>query len=198
MLVDDAFNAENHQRKQNHGVEPHQIPVIGDKEAAEGIEHTERRSYGRVFAERLLEIIAEGSTRKRRRKENHCRYSFGHILVSEDEHDYRERAAQIVIEVAEKTASESGIPRIEEALHLRDTVIEFREERAILVIEIHSENGHIAERYETVADINYQHYNCRAAESEPTVFVVFKNSADNRSFFIFYFHFFTCLISLSF
>ena len=118
--------------------------------------------------------------------------------MSEDEHDYRERAAQIVIEVAEKAAPESGIPRIKEALHLRDTVIEFRKKRAVLVIEIHSENGHIAERYETVADINYQHYDCRAAESEPTVFVIFKNPADNRPFFIFYFHFFTCLISLSF
>jgi len=118
--------------------------------------------------------------------------------VAEDEHDYRERAAQIVIEVAEKAAPESGIPRIKEALHLRDTVIEFREERAILVIEIHSENGHIAERYETVTDINYQHYDCRTAESEPTVFVIFKNPADNRPFFIFYFHFFTCLIFLSF
>ena len=151
-----------------------------------------------MLAERLLEIIAEGRTRKRRSKENHCRYRFGHILVAEDEHDYRERAAQIVIEVAEKAAPESGIPRIEEALHLRDTVIELREERAVLMIEIHSENGHIAERYEAVADIDYQHYNCRAAESEPTVFVIFENSADNRSFFIFYFHFFTCLIFLSF
>ena len=66
------------------------------------------------------------------------------------------------------------------------------------MIEIHSENGHIAERYEAVADIDYQHYDGRAAESEPTVFVVFENSADNRSFFIFYFHFFTCLIFLSF
>lgn len=151
-----------------------------------------------MLAERLLEIIAEGRTRKRRSKENHCRYRFGHILMTEDEHNYRERAAQIVIEVAEKTASESGVPRIEEALHLRDAVIEFREERTVLMIEIHSENSHIAERYEAVADINYQHYNCRAAESEPTVFVIFENSADNRSFFIFYFHFFTCLISLSF
>ena len=118
--------------------------------------------------------------------------------MSEDEHNYRERTAQIVIEVAEKTASESGIPRIEEALHLSNAVIELRKKRAVLMIEIHSENGHIAERYEAVADIDYQHYNCRAAESEPTVFVIFENSADNRSFFIFYFHFFTCLIFLSF
>ena len=151
-----------------------------------------------MLAERLLEIIAEGRTRKCCRKKNHCCYRFGHILMTEDEHNYRERAAQIVVEVAEKAASESGVPRIEEALHLRDAVIEFREERAVLMIEIHSENGHIAERYEAVADINYQHYNCRAAESEPTVFVIFENSADNRLFFIFYFHFFTCLISLSF
>ncbi len=28
------------------------------------------------------------------------------------------------------------------------------------MIEIHSENGHIAERYEAVADVDYQHYNC--------------------------------------
>ena len=151
-----------------------------------------------MLAERLFEIIAEGRARKRRSEKNHCRYCLGHILMTEDEHDYRERAAQIVIEVAQEAASETRIPRVEEALHLRDTVIELRKERAVLMIEIHSENGHIAERYETVADINYQHYNCRAAESEPTVFVVFENSADNRPFFIFYFHFFTCLIFLSF
>ena len=151
-----------------------------------------------MLAERLFEIIAEGRARKRRSEKNHCRYRLGHILVAEDEHDYRERAAQIVIEVAQEAASETRIPRVEEALHLSNAVIELRKKRAVLVIEIHSENGHIAERYEAVADIDYQHYNCRAAESEPTVFVIFENSADNRSFFIFYFHFFTCLIFLSF
>ena len=151
-----------------------------------------------MLAERLLEIIAEGRARKRRSEKNHCRYRLGHILVAEDEHDYRKRAAQIVIEVAEKAASESCVPRIEEALHLRDTVIELRKKRAVLMIEIHSQNSDVTERYEAVADIDYQHYNCRAAESEPTVFIIFENSADNRSFFIFYFHFFTCLIFLSF
>ena len=151
-----------------------------------------------MLAERLFEIIAEGRARKRRSEKNHCRYRLGHILVAEDEHDYRKRAAQIVIEVAEKAASETRIPRVEEALHLSNAVIELRKKRAVLMIEIHSENGHIAERYEAVADIDYQHYNCRAAESKPTVFVIFENSADNRSFFIFYFHFFTCLIFLSF
>ena len=151
-----------------------------------------------MLAERLFEIIAEGRARKRRSEKNHCRYCLGHILMAEDEHDYRERAAQIVIEVAQKAASETRIPRVEEALHLSNAVIELRKKRAVLMIEIHSENGHIAERYEAVADIDYQHYNCRAAESEPTVFVIFENSADNRSFFIFYFHFFTCLIFLSF
>jgi hypothetical protein len=118
--------------------------------------------------------------------------------MTEDKHNYRERAAQIVIEVAQEAASETRIPRVEEALHLRDTVIELRKERAVLMIEIHSQNSDVTERYEAVADIDYQHYDGRAAESEPTVFVVFENSADNRSFFIFYFHFFTCLIFLSF
>ena len=151
-----------------------------------------------MLAERLFEIIAEGRARKRRSEKNHCCYRLGHILVAEDEHDYRERAAQIVIEVAEKAASETRIPRVEEALHLSNAVIELRKKRAVLVIEIHSQNSDVTERYEAVADINYQHYNCRAAESEPTVFVIFENSADNRSFFIFYFHFFTCLIFLSF
>lgn len=45
-LVDDTLNAENHQREQNHGVEPHQVPVIGYEEAAERIEHAERCGYG--------------------------------------------------------------------------------------------------------------------------------------------------------
>ncbi len=151
-----------------------------------------------MLAERLFEIIAEGRARKRRSEKNHCRYRLGHILVAEDEHDYRKRAAQIVIEVAEKAASETRIPRVEEALHLSNAVIELRKKRTVLVIEIHSQNSDVTERYEAVADIDYQHYNCRAAESEPTVFVIFKNPADNRSFFIFYFHFFTCLIFLSF
>ena len=151
-----------------------------------------------MLAERLFEIIAEGRARKRRSEKNHCRYRLGHILVAEDKHNYRERAAQIVIEVAQEAASETRIPRIEEALHLSNAVIELRKKRAVLVIEIHSQNSDVTERYEAVADIDYQHYNCRAAESEPTVFVIFENSADNRSFFIFYFHFFTCLIFLSF
>ena len=34
-FVDDAFNSENHQREKNHGVEPHQVPVICDEETAE-------------------------------------------------------------------------------------------------------------------------------------------------------------------
>ncbi len=44
------------------------------------------------------------------------------------EHEYNdpERAAQIVIEVAQEAASETRIPRIEEALHLSDAVIELR------------------------------------------------------------------------
>ena len=40
--------------------------------------------------------------------------------MTKDKHNYRERAAQIVIEVAQEAASETRIPRVEEALHLRD------------------------------------------------------------------------------
>ena len=75
-----------------------------------------------------------------------------------------------------KAASEVASSTSRGNLHLRNAVI-IPQKRAVLMIEIHSENGHIAERYEAVADIDYQHYDCRAAESEPTVFVIFKNSA---------------------
>ena len=118
--------------------------------------------------------------------------------MTEDKHNYRERTAQIVIEVAQEAASETRIPRVEEALHLSNAVIELRKKRAVLVIEIHSQNGDVTERYEAVADINYQHYDGQAAESEPTVFVVFKYSVYHRTSFVFNFHLITCLISLSF
>ena len=40
-FVYDSFNAQNNERKKIHSINPHYIPIICDKEAAESIHQTE-------------------------------------------------------------------------------------------------------------------------------------------------------------
>ena len=91
--------------------------------------------------------------------------------MTEQQHKNSRRTCEIVAEIADKRRAKPRIPRIEQALALRDAVIQFGEKRTVLVIHIHAQHGHIAERDHIKAVINDDHDKSGDAEGQNGVFV---------------------------
>ena len=83
LLIDYSLNSENNKREQVHCVDPHNIPVIGDKEAAECIENTESGDCEIVFMVRFFKIIGHCRRGKGILDVYHCTDCFGDILMAE-------------------------------------------------------------------------------------------------------------------
>ena len=172
-FFDDLLNAECNQRQGGDGGQPHHIPVISDEKATEGIEHAEGGDCRVVFAGGALEIIGKGGAGEGGLEQDHRGDGFGNIRVPKEENDNGQGAGEIVIKIAEKAASQAGIPGINQAFPAHKPLVQLRKQGAVLVVKIHAQNRPAAKGDQLKADVNQEHHQCRSRKRNPykTVFI---------------------------
>ena len=141
----DLLNAECNQGQKGHCVQPHNIPVIGDEKATEGIQYAEGGNCRVVFTGGALQIIGERCAGKRSLDQNHGGDRFGDILVPKEENEDGQGAGKVIVEVAEEAAAEPCIPGIDQAFTAYDPFIKLRKQGTVLMIKVHAQNGPSAE-----------------------------------------------------
>ncbi len=173
-LFHDVLDPEHDEGQQHHAVHPHDVPVVGDEVAGEGVQEAEARGDGVVLPElgRLLEVVGEEGGGESGLQHDDDADGHGHVLVAEEQDDQDgDGARQVVEQVAEEVATAAGLPGIGETAAVGDAVIELREERPVLVVEVHAQDGHIAKGDHAVGDADEDEHDDGPAKGQQDVAV---------------------------
>ena len=174
-LFDDALHTEHDEGQQHHAVHPHDVPVVRDEIAGEGVQEAETRGDGVVFAElrRLLQVVREEGGGESGLQHDDDADGHRHVLVAEEQDDQDgDGARQVVEQVAEEVPAAAGLPGIGETAAVGDPVAELREERSVLMVEVHAQDRYIAKGDHAVGDADEDEHDDGPAERQQDIAVL--------------------------